>query len=47
MINREQIARLLGAAIARCFVRRVDFGSTTPTESLTAARRTDCSPLHR
>src|SRR5688572_29027121 len=36
-----------GVAISRCFVRRVDFRSTTTTESLTAARRTDCSPLYR
>ena len=35
------------AAIARCFVRRVDFRSPSATESLTAARRTDCSPLYR
>jgi hypothetical protein len=36
-------------AIARCFVRRVpDFRSATmTTENLTAARRTDCSPLYR
>lgn len=36
-----------GVAISRCFVRRVDFRSTNATESLTAARRTDCSPLYR
>ena len=35
-----------GAAIARCFVRRVDFSSTTAIEGLTAARRTDCEPLY-
>ena len=36
-----------GVAVARCFIRRVpDFRSAT-SESLTAARRTDCSPLYR
>lgn len=36
-----------GVAISRCFVRRVDFRSATAIESLTAARRADCSPLYR
>jgi hypothetical protein len=37
----------VGIAVARCFIRRVpDFRSATG-ESLSAARRTDCSPLYR
>jgi hypothetical protein len=36
-----------GVAVGRCFVRRLpDFRSAT-SDALTAARRTDCSPLYR
>jgi len=36
-----------GVAVARCFIRGVpDFRAAT-SDALTAARRTDCSPLYR
>jgi hypothetical protein len=36
-----------GTAIARCFVRNQPDLGTPTSESLTAARRTDCNPLYR
>lgn len=47
VLKMEVPRSLEGVAVARCFIRHVpDFRSATG-DAVTAARRTDCSPLYR